>query len=279
MKKKIKDKYVIIVLLGVTFLFLGLFYFIIDDDRELSSIERGIKEVSIFTEKIVYTPVRFITNKIAEFSEMKDLYKNLKKQNTKLEQYDLLKTTLEEKDKRIKELESLLELKNNLSEYDTINASVINRNVGYFYETLTIDKGKKDGIKKDMAVITNYGLVGKVLNVTNNTSTVKLLTTVNDNFQISVIIQTDDKAIYGLLSGFKDNQFIIQGISDNTEIKEFSKVTTTGLDNIFPSGILVGYVDRQEKDNFDLTKTVFVNPSNSFDNINYVTVLKRKDIK
>lgn len=276
MKKKIKDKYVIIVLLGVTFLFLGLFYFIIDDDRELSSIERGIKEVSIFTEKIVYTPVRFITNKIAEFSEMKDLYKNLKKQNTKLEQYDLLKTTLEEKDKRIKELESLLELKNNLSEYDTINASVINRNVGYFYETLTIDKGKKDGIKKDMAVITNYGLVGKVLNVTNNTSTVKLLTTVNDNFQISVIIQTDDKAIYGLLSGFKDNQFIIQGISDNTEIKEFSKVTTTGLDNIFPSGILVGYVDRQEKDNFDLTKTVFVNPSNSFDNINYVTVLKGK---
>lgn len=276
MKKKIKDKYVIIVLLGVTFLFLGLFYFIIDDDRELSSIERGIKEVSVFAEKIVYTPVRFITNKIAEFSEMKDLYKNLKKQNTKLEQYDLLKTTLEEKDKRIKELESLLELKNNLSEYDTINASVINRNVGYFYETLTIDKGKKDGIKKDMAVITNYGLVGKVLNVTNNTSTVKLLTTVNDNFQISVIIQTDDKAIYGLLSGFKNNQFIIQGISDNTEIKEFSKVTTTGLDNIFPSGILVGYVDRQEKDNFDLTKTVFVNPSNSFDNINYVTVLKGK---
>ena len=85
------------------------------------------------------------------------------------------------------------------------------------------------------------------------------------------------KNIYGLLSGYQNNKFIVSGISDNTEIENYSKVVTTGLDDIFPSGILVGYVIGDIKDNFDLEKTIYVSPSSSFSDINYVSVLKRVD--
>lgn len=244
-----KNQKKIIITIGIILFSLFSLYFILRD-RKLNFIESTIKEITTFIQR----PIK--SNK---------------------EEYNLIE--IEEKKRRIKELEGLLEIKNNLSEYETINVAIINRNVGTWYQTLTIDKGSNDGIEENMAVVTNNGLIGKILNVTNNISTVKLLTMVNDTFQISVKIESGENMIYGLLSGFKNNQFIINGISENRTINENSKVLTTGLDNIFPSGILIGYVDKEEKDNFDLAKTLYVNPSNNFDDINYVAVLKRKDIK
>ena len=52
-------------------------------------------------------------------------------------------------------------------------------------------------------------------------------------------------------------------------------VTTTGMGDIFPSGILIGTVKRVSTDNFDLARTVEVEPYVDFDDINYVTILKR----
>lgn len=257
-----------------------IFIFIINilvNDRSLSSIESFIKNMTISTEKVLYMPFNYITDKIDEYKVLKKEYKKTKKILYKIKTYDLMVSKLSEKNKRIKELEEMLELKNNYSNYDIITSSVVNRSVNGFYQTLTIDKGYKDGIKKNMAVISNKGLIGKILNTTKNTSTVKLLTSVNNSSQISVLIETKEKNIYGLLSGYQNNKFIVSGISDNTEIENYSKVVTTGLDDIFPSGILVGYVIGDIKDNFDLEKTIYVSPSSSFSDINYVSVLKRVD--
>ena len=53
-------------------------------------------------------------------------------------------------------------------------------------------------------------------------------------------------------------------------------MVTTGYGYPIPSGILVGTVSKEEKDHFDLNRTVYVKPSISMDNIHYVKVLKRK---
>lgn len=276
MKKN--DKYLIVTLLGITFLILGIIYLILNNNRNLTKIESGIKDMGIIVQKTAYIPIKFISDKIIDFSNMYGVYKNFKEQNKKLEQYELLNASLTEKNKIIEELEGLLELKNNLSDYSIINATVVNRNIGYFYDNITIDKGENDGIKKDMAVITNKGLIGKIKYVTNNTSTVQLLTTVNEEFQISVTVEQDDKSIHGLLSSFDNNQFVISGISDVVELKQGSKVITTGFGNLFPSGILVGYVDKSFNDRFDLERKVYINPSISFDSIRYVSILKRENV-
>lgn len=174
-------------------------------------------------------------------------------------------------------MESTLEINNSLLKDSYLNATVVNRDVGHWYNTITIDKGSKNGVKKDMAVITSKGLIGKITSISNFSSTVKLLTNEDINNKISVKIEIDNKYIYGILTGFDSstNCFQIEGISENTEIPTNSMVTTTGMGDIFPSGILIGTVKRVSTDNFDLARTVEVEPYVDFDDINYVTILKR----
>ena len=130
-----------------------------------------------------------------------------------------------------------------------------------------------------MAVVTNAGLIGIVENVSYTTSDVKLLTSSDVNQKISVKIKGENDYSYGLLSRYEPGQktFTIEGIAGNKEIKEGAEVTTTGLGSAFPSGILIGYVKSITKDHFDLERIVEVESKVDFDDVGYVTILKRKE--
>lgn len=270
-----KNKYIIIGMIISIFLLLLITYFVIQDKRKLSIPEKLIKDSVLVVENIISTPLRYGETKIKYWKESKKTEQALKNQENKIKAYDRLESELTETKKRVKELESMLEIKNNQSDYTSISATVMNRKVGAWYDNLTIDKGSKDGVEEGAAVITSYGLIGKIIKVTNYSSNVKLLTSVNENFQISVKIESETESIYGLLSNYKDDYLIISGISNNKEIPTYSKVVTTGLDNRFPSGILIGYTEKEEKDNFDLARTIYVSPAHSLDDITYVSVLKK----
>ena len=129
-----------------------------------------------------------------------------------------------------------------------------------------------------MAVINDKGLIGRVVNISDNTCVVKLLSSTNSNNKISIKINNEDTSLYGLLSDYdeKRNLFIIEGISENVEIKEWQLVTTSGLSEIFPSGILIGTVHNVTTDNYDLAKTIEVTPSVNYNDLNYVVLLNRK---
>lgn len=185
-------------------------------------------------------------------------------------------TMIKELQKEIIDLKETLKLNSTLSEYNYINSTVVNRNIGYWYNNLTIDKGIKNGIENGDTVINSNGLIGKTIQCSNFSCTVKLLTNINN--KISVKINDDDKYYYGLLTSFDSirNVYKIEGVIDVKEVKEGLPVTTTGLTDYFPSGILIGRVSRIIKDEYDLTAIIEVTPSVDFNNINIVTVLKRK---
>ena len=131
-----------------------------------------------------------------------------------------------------------------------------------------------------MAVVTNKGIVGYISETSNYTSNVQLLSVKNLKNKISVKIDLGDKKYAnGILTGFNQQKkmYIIEGISYQGDIPTKAKVTTTGLSDSFPSGIIIGYVESTTTDNFDLGKIVEVKPSVDFDDINYVAVLARKD--
>ena len=215
------------------------------------------------------------------FTETKDLYKKYTKLKEKVEKTDLYYAQIEELQKEVTELKSTLDLNATLSEYSYVNATVVNRNIGYWYNTLVIDKGSKNGIKEGDAVITNQGLIGKIINVSNFSSTVKLLTSDDVSNKISIKITSDDGKYYGLLIGYdiKENIYKIEGITDSDKIEEGDIVSTTGLTDYFPSGILIGTVSKVVKDEYDLNSIIEVNPSVSFNDISIVTVLNRKSEK
>ena len=179
----------------------------------------------------------------------------------------------------VSKLKKTLDLNTVLSDKVYKNATVINRNIDYWYDEVTIDKGKVDGIKKNMAVINNDGLIGKVSTVSNHVSTVKLLANENMSDKISVKIKVKDSYVYGLISKYssKNNTYTVEGISENIDIPKGADVVTTGMGDTFPSGLLVGHVTKVTTDNFDLSKVALVKASVDFNNIDYVSVLKRKD--
>ena len=175
--------------------------------------------------------------------------------------------------KEIKELKNLLKKKN--TNYKLKYASVISRNTKDYFEEVIIDVGKKDGIKENLAVITKDGLIGKIIKVTNKTSTVRLITSSNIYNKISVNIEADNKSVTGIITSYDSltNSLTIEGITENVNIQTGSLVTTTGLSDIYPSGILVGRVSRVMKDNFDLAYILKVEPTENLSSFHYVAVI------
>ena len=179
----------------------------------------------------------------------------------------------ENRKKEINDLKELLDIEV-LSNYNVVYATVINRTNEYFYDELTINKGSIHNIKENSIVITKNGLLGKIIKVNKNNSIVKLITSKDVYNMLSVQINMKDKYVYGILKSYDENSnsFNIEGIDENINILENSNVTTTGL-GLYPSGILIGRVVRIQKDNFDLSSIVKVEPYIDFNNIRYVGVL------
>ncbi len=266
MRKKKKERKKIIILVAILLIILLSLVIVIDDERKLTKFEKVIKDGVVTLSNFVSAPFLTIKNKF--FSESKDDYQyNLEKQ----ESIGLSNEILKENN----ELKELLKLNETLSDREYINATVINRNIAYWFNEITINKGFKSGISEGMAVINSKGLIGKIIKTSANTSKVKLLTDEHMEDKISVKIEYNDHFVYGLLSNYKDGEFIINGISNNIEINEGAKVITSGLTDLFPSGILIGYVDEVTFDNFDLAKTLKVKSEIDFDDIYYVTILNR----
>ncbi len=277
-RNKLEKKYVLLAGVIGVILLLVVISSIVTSKRKLTPVEMAIKDSVLFVQKIVYQPIRFVQDKMTEISKLHHVYEQYQILERKVKESDSIEAKKLELEDEIVKLKKMLELNQTLSSDAYLNATVVNRNLGYWYNTITIDKGSANGVRVDMPVVVSEGLIGKVSKVTKFNSTVKLLTSEDINNKISVKINIDGKNVYGLLSGYhqKRNRFILEGIADNTEIKKGSMVLTTGMGDVFPSGILVGKVTKITKDNFDLARTVEVESSVDFDDIRYVTILKRQ---
>lgn len=171
------------------------------------------------------------------------------------------------------ELKKLLGEKD--SNYKMITAKVIKRDIEWFKQ-LTIDKGKKDNIEINMAVINNNGLIGKIIEVGDNYSIVQLITSNLSNSKVAVDVKGLED-YHGILSSY-DKEYgliVIDNIMKNSEIRINDSVYTNGLGGIIPSGIYIGKVVDITYDDLGLNKIVKVKPDISFDSIRYVNVIGR----
>lgn len=278
-KNNIQLRYVLIIILIIAILVIAILSYVLKGDKQSNKLESIVKDVVVEIQKIVFFPFRFVINSVDNYLELKDIQKEnviLKENIDELESLKAINTELE---KEIEELKEELNIDYVLTDYEYLNATVVNRNTNFWYNTLTIDKGKNNGIDYGMVVINSAGLIGKVINVTQFTSDIRLITTADTNNKISVTITNGDSKITGLINGYsyETNSIYVEGVSNTQDVRVGDMVYTSGLGGVFPSGILVGKVDSITTDSFGLAKVINVKPSVSFDDINYVTVLKRSD--
>ena len=167
-------------------------------------------------------------------------------------------------------LHELLDLRNQIQGSGTA-ARVIARGYDKFINTLVIDKGKNEGIVKDMSAITSKGLAGKVSAVRNDFADVMLLT--DPNFSVAVRLQ--EGRYEGVLAGTGHRYCILKYVPTEETIKEGEIVITSGLDGIFPQGVPVGRVAKVRTEGVEFFQYIEVVPFQSSSKIEEVVVVGR----
>ncbi len=164
----------------------------------------------------------------------------------------------------LKELLGLKETQKNIVTF----ARVVRRGLSRWSSAVVIDKGEKDGVRKDMSVVTSRGLVGKVIAVNRDFSEVLLLD--DSNFRVAVRFMSSRTE--GIASG-TGKGVIVRYVPKETEVIKNDWVITSGLDGIFPGGLLIGYVtDIKEQGFFN---EVSIKTSQNLRGLEFVGVVSR----
>lgn len=279
-KQSISKKYILILILIIILIILLLiiFSFTLKEDRKLSKAESLLNDGLIYSEKIITYPFNYIKENIKEYKKLKDVNKNNNILETSIDRIDSIEAENIELRRQLETLKEELNINYTLSDYEYLNATVVSRNVGYWHNKITINKGTYNGVEKDMVVISSKGLIGKVIKTSTFTSDVRLITTSDTSNKISVHISNGDNNLYGLINSYDYNKNVLEleGISNTKDVNIGDYVYTSGLGGVFPTGILIGIVEEITTDSYDLAKIIKVKPSADFNDINYVSILKRK---
>ncbi|HMK55262.1 MAG TPA: rod shape-determining protein MreC [Dissulfurispiraceae bacterium] len=215
-----------------------------------------------------------LSNLISSMSAGIDGIVNAGDENKKLKAE--LKATLAERERYgeiIKENQRLTDLLNLRREVQGggIAARVVARGYDKFVNTLVIDKGKNQGVVKDMAAITSKGLAGKIFALRNDYSDVMLLT--DPNFSVAVRLQ--ESRYEGVLTGTGHRYCIIKYVAAESQVKEGDVVVTSGMDGVFPQGLPVGRVSRAQSDGVEFFQYIEVLPFQPPSKIEEVLLISR----
>lgn len=203
-------------------------------------------------------------------TKVRDLFEGYSTRNSLLTENERLKgriTELEAERNRLLEAEAtnhrLRELLQFRSELPSaaVTAGVIASSASTWFQSFTLNKGSADGLSKGMAVVSPLGVLGQVVSVTSRSAKVLLVT---DPYSgVDVIVQRNRAR--GIVSGSMDNGPIMKYVKRSEDIQEGDRLLTSGLDGVFPKGLLVGTVATVRKKNFGLfqyvTVHLAVNPS------------------
>jgi rod shape-determining protein MreC len=173
----------------------------------------------------------------------------------------------------LSELRELYSVGQKYSDYPMVAATVISRDSTGLYDVFTVNKGSKDGIKKDMNVIAGNGLVGIVTEVGSDYC--KIRSIIDDTSYVSVMsVQTSDTFdLHGDLEMMADGVVKAENISIDAKLKDGDEVVTSYISDKYLQGILVGYVSDIKMASDNMTKIGIIKPASDFMHINNVLII------
>ncbi len=169
------------------------------------------------------------------------------------------------------QLEAIVGLQQDYLQYSTIGAKVIAKDPGNWFDTFIIDKGTNYGLEKNMVVMNEDGLVGKISECGYNYS--KVVSIINDTDAVSAeSLRTND--IGYVVADFSGEAKCKMQYSDtNADILVGDEIVTSHLSEIFPEGISIGHVSKLTVDKQTSIQYAIIEPSVDFSNLKYVLVL------
>lgn len=246
---------------------------------------------SFFTDKLI-TPLRnafsyivvpiqnginSIGSVLVDNDNKKKTIEELQAQNKELEsELESLKAeneALKGDEDELSTLRNFYSMESQLASYTKVGARVIGTTSTNWNQSFTIDQGSKNGIKVDMNVITDKGLVGIVTEVYDSYSVVT--TMIADNSNVSAMDErTKDLCIVEGDITLMDSGIVkLSRIKTNAQMQSGDKVVTSNISSKYLPGLLVGYVKDITTDDSGLSKSGNLIPAADFDHLTDVIVI------
>ena len=220
--------------------------------------------------KTTMTSTRLLSNAWNNYVQIrfnKPQFENLKKQQA-IYQQTLI--NYEEQLRKINRIDLLTQIQTTLKK-SSVKASVIGGDGRSGYLSRVLDKGSNSGIKKNSAVINVDGIVGRILYVSYNSSVVQLISDLDSG--VGVLLEKS--RAQGVLKGIGEQKAYIDYVSINEKTVPGERVLTSGLDQIYPKGFLVGIVLSAKKESGTLQK-IEVSLSSQMQKLEEVLILTKE---
>lgn len=208
--------------------------------QKLSYVENSLNKLVM----PIQNGLTYLKNKMNGNNSFFTDIQNLKEENEKLtEKNSQLEQSLRELEVIKAENETLkeyMELKEKYTEFTTMPAYVINRDISNYNAIIIINVGTKDGIKENMTVIADKGLVGHVISVTDTTAKVQTIVDTSSVVSATVSTSRDNLIVRGTL----EEKTTLKGsnIEPDVTLLQGDSIETSGLGGIYPKGIHVGTI-------------------------------------
>ncbi len=204
---------------------------------------------------------------------------NVKRENDELRarvaQLDAKVSQMEKDQTELKRLRELLDLSEEYKEYPTVGANVIGKGPGNWFDTIVIDKGKKDGIEEGMNVLAGDGLVGIVIEAQSKSS--KIMSIISDSSNVSAMsLETGDICmVNGSKETIEEGYIGIEDIDKEAKVKDGEKIITSNISSKYLPGLTIGTIRDIKLSDSKLAKTAKLEPAADFKHLQEVLIIKK----
>ena len=235
----------------------------------------GTSNALSLVDNVLSKPFHLLTDVKSDLEHLVNTYHENEELKATLNEIDSASNEVSDLKEENTQLREMLDMKNSINSDVKLSADVIARTPASWSNELTVNVGSENKVASTMLVVGNGGLIGSVDQVNEHSSRISLLTNKKNSENISVRIQSGSKTIYGIIVGYseKKSAFIVSQLNTSDEIKEGSKVVTSGLGSYPVANISVGKVSSVASSSDYLTKEVYIKPSADFSDIRVVTLV------
>lgn len=198
-----------------------------------------------------------------ENKELKDKISQLEEENLILA---MNRTELED-------FQKLYETDQAYPDYPKIEADVIGKNSGNWYRSFTINRGSRDGIKKDMNVLADGGLCGIVINTGAHWANVRSIMDEESTVSAMTITGESSCLISGDAALYDEGLLSLSQLDTEDDVALGSRLITSNISDKFLPKLLIGYLDEISENRNHLTNTGKVSPAVNFRNLRKVLVI------
>ncbi len=234
------------------------------------AVDKAATDISTPMVDLLGLPFRLLKSGFTFIGDNKIILKRNKELFNKVKLLERQVNSFKIRENQYSQLEKLAKLKYKYN-YDILPARIVLKDNMDWSKTIVINRGSRDGLMINMAVISGAGLVGKIIRTGYAYSRVLLL--IDSNFKIGARLRNSRFA--GLLEGQGMNQLVLNYLPREATFNEGEEVVTSGLGGIFPAGYLIGTIKKTHFEEYGFYKYVTVKPSVNFNTLETVAVVKR----